>query len=111
MITPKDCDKILEMTTEQFAKDNQPDALTFKVGLSHYAIRQLTYYYDVVQGEKAIEGMHVDDISLALNLDMDMLKRNKPDERSEAARHWAVCITEMEKVVAYFDKFIAGRKE
>jgi hypothetical protein len=30
----------------------------------------------------------------------------KPLERSERARHWAVAITEMEKVIGYFKTFV-----
>ena len=32
----------------------------------------------------------------------------KPEERSEKARRYAVAITEMEKVVAYFQTWIVG---
>ena len=32
----------------------------------------------------------------------------KPEERSEKARRYAVAITEMEKVVAYFQTWILG---
>jgi hypothetical protein len=31
----------------------------------------------------------------------------KPNDRSEADRRYAVAITEMEKVIAYFDTWIA----
>lgn len=34
------------------------------------------------------------------------LKDSKPDDRSENDRHHAVCITEMEKVLAYYKTFI-----
>lgn len=35
------------------------------------------------------------------------LKNAKPDERSELSRRYAVTITEMEKVVAYYMAFVA----
>jgi hypothetical protein len=34
------------------------------------------------------------------------LRVNKPEQRSESARSWAVAITEMEKVVAYFKVYV-----
>ena len=40
-----------------------------------------------------------------------LLRVHKPEQRSETARAWAVSITEMEKVVAYFKVYVvdAGR--
>ena len=37
------------------------------------------------------------------------LKGNKPQERSEDARAWAVTITELEKVIAYFEKYVVNK--
>jgi len=37
---------------------------------------------------------------------LKLLRENKPDERNEEARRFAVTITELEKVYAYFDKYI-----
>lgn len=34
------------------------------------------------------------------------LQGNKPQERGEEARAWAVTITELEKVIAYFEKYV-----
>ena len=39
---------------------------------------------------------------------MDILKEIKPEERSAKARYFAVVITELEKVTAYFKVFIMG---
>lgn len=36
------------------------------------------------------------------------MRDSKPDERSEKARRYAVSITEMEKVLAYFDVFVVN---
>lgn len=38
---------------------------------------------------------------------LDALKKAKPEERSELSRHYAVTITEMEKVVAYYMLYVA----
>ena len=37
---------------------------------------------------------------------LEMMKTAKPEERSELARRYAVSITEMEKITAYFKVFI-----
>lgn len=37
---------------------------------------------------------------------LQKLRANKPSERSERSRHYAVTITEMEKVYAYFKTFV-----
>jgi hypothetical protein len=37
---------------------------------------------------------------------LDALCAAKPDERSEEARRYAVTITELEKVIAYFKVFV-----
>lgn len=37
---------------------------------------------------------------------LEALKQEKPDERSEEARRYAVTITELEKVIAYYWTFI-----
>jgi len=39
---------------------------------------------------------------------MEILKEIKPEERSAKARYFAVVITELEKVIAYFKVFIIG---
>lgn len=36
------------------------------------------------------------------------MRKAKPEERSEKARRYAVAITEMEKVIAYFQTWIVG---
>lgn len=42
--------------------------------------------------------------------DMEMLRRSKPNDRSEKDRRYAIVITEMEKVVAYFAHWIVGQE-
>lgn len=37
---------------------------------------------------------------------METLRSEKPEERSEKARRYAVAITELEKVIAYFKVYI-----
>ena len=39
------------------------------------------------------------------------LREARPDERSERARRYAITITEMEKVYAYFRVFVVDAKE
>jgi len=43
----------------------------------------------------------------ALKGTLQKLRESKPDERTELARRYAVTITELEKVYAYFYTFIA----
>jgi parvulin-like peptidyl-prolyl isomerase len=39
------------------------------------------------------------------------LKKEKPDDRSELARRYAICITEMEKVIGYYIAWIVMQPE
>ena len=51
----------------------------------------------------------MDEISKSLNdleAAMETLRNEKPDDRSEKARRYAVTITELEKVIAYFKVYI-----
>lgn len=41
---------------------------------------------------------------------LDALKDNKPDDRSEIARCYAIVITDTEKVIAYFKTYIAAHE-
>ena len=41
---------------------------------------------------------------------LQALRDNKPEERSEEARRYAVTITELEKVLAYFAVFVVNAK-
>ena len=38
---------------------------------------------------------------------LETLRHARPDDRSELARRYAVTITEMEKVIAYYTVFVA----
>lgn len=42
----------------------------------------------------------------ALKDALDSLREEKPDERGELARRYAVTITDMEKIVAYFKTMV-----
>ncbi len=43
-----------------------------------------------------------------LEVMLEALRSAKPEERSELSRAYAVVITEFEKVVAYFEKYVVG---
>jgi len=43
-----------------------------------------------------------------LEASLHFLRSAKPDERSELTRQYAITITELEKVVAYFRVYVAG---
>lgn len=47
----------------------------------------------------------------ALNNALDKLKWAKPEERSETARRFAVTITELEKVIGYFETWVVNKPE
>lgn len=47
-------------------------------------------------------------VALSLRVAMDRLKEYKPNDKSETDRRYAVTITEMEKVYAYFMTYVAG---
>lgn len=51
-----------------------------------------------------------DAIAMFLNLEM-LLKNLKPDNRSEIDRKFAICITDLEKVDAYFSFYIAQENQ
>lgn len=42
---------------------------------------------------------------------LESLRKAKPEDRSEIARRYAVTITELEKVVAYFKVYVEFAKE
>ena len=50
-----------------------------------------------------------EEVMLSLKLALMKLREAKPAERTEEARRYAVAITEMEKVVAYFNTFVIER--
>jgi hypothetical protein len=59
--------------------------------------------------QKSIELADLDkDMQTAYHLQVALqaMKDNKPNDRSPTDRHWAVAITDMERVIAYFDYFI-----
>lgn len=44
----------------------------------------------------------------ALDKVFEMMKANKPNDRSEMDRCWAIAITDMQKLVAFFKVYVAG---
>jgi hypothetical protein len=51
--------------------------------------------------------MKNDEVLKSLRQSLKQMRDAKPNDRSEADRRYAVAITEMEKVIAYFDTWIA----
>lgn len=43
---------------------------------------------------------------ISLESTLRMLKRNRPNDRSELDRRWAITITDFEKVMAYFKTYV-----
>jgi hypothetical protein len=43
-----------------------------------------------------------------LQHELSLMKANKPNNRSEMDRAWAVTITEFEKMIAYFRVYVVG---
>jgi len=58
------------------------------------------------------DGQQVESVDAAamdkLQKMLEFLRFTKPEDRSEKARRYAVTITEMEKVVAYFQTWVVG---
>lgn len=55
--------------------------------------------------------IHPDDLAImALEEAHNVLFANKPKERGELARRYAVAMTELEKVMGYVDTFIRKRE-
>jgi len=46
-----------------------------------------------------------------LNEVLTVIRTGKPDERSEVARRYAVTITELEKVIGYFETWVVREQE
>lgn len=57
--------------------------------------------------EQESPGAHASDVLVHLVNAVESLRENKPDERSELARIYAVAITQAEMVLAYFGKYAA----
>ncbi|MCP4083226.1 MAG: hypothetical protein GY743_23640 [Planctomycetaceae bacterium] len=51
------------------------------------------------------------DVEGSLIKALSALRNNKPAERCEKARRYAVTITEMEKVLSYFTVYVLGNVE
>ena len=52
--------------------------------------------------------MDSDPVATALQNALAVLREQKPNDKSEIDRRYAVTITEMEKVIAYYTTFIAS---
>lgn len=48
-----------------------------------------------------------EEVDRHLEYALEALKAHKPNDRSEKDRHWAITITEMEKVIAFFRTWVA----
>lgn len=58
---------------------------------------------------KEVTGRNEDDVVLMqLQKALFSLRNTKPEGRSDKGRHYAVAITDMEKVVAYFEKYVCS---
>jgi len=57
--------------------------------------------------DQQIANMHAADALADLDRALDSLRRNKPEERSELTRVYAVTITQVEQVFAYFKVYAA----
>lgn len=51
------------------------------------------------------------DILVDLECTLAALRATKPGDRSERDRYWAIVITDLEKVYAYFKTFCAPKEE
>jgi hypothetical protein len=57
--------------------------------------------------ELAVEDMEPDlQAAYHLRIALETLEKYKPNDRSKIDRHWAVAITDLEKVIAYFDYWV-----
>ena len=52
--------------------------------------------------------MFTDEVLDALLYALELLQQAKPEERNELARRYAITITEMEKVIAYYNTYISN---
>ena len=58
--------------------------------------------------EQNAKGMKKTGAQQKLEDALEALKQEKPEERGELARHYAIAITELEKTIAYYRTFIAA---
>jgi len=50
------------------------------------------------------------EVMASLLMSLNELRRSKPNDRSESDRRYAVTITNLEEVIAYFDTFVIRGK-
>lgn len=54
--------------------------------------------------------MDEDKVLMLMNDVLENLRHEKPEDHSEMARRYAVTITEMEKVLAYYELFVVDQR-
>lgn len=55
-----------------------------------------------------LTGASADTVYAMLGGVLSLMKDAKPNDRSEVDRYWAISITDMEKLVAVFEKYVVG---
>ena len=53
-------------------------------------------------------GTTTDNMLTALEATYHLMRASKPNDRSEQDRAWAIAITDMQKLVAFFNVYVAG---
>jgi hypothetical protein len=69
-----------------------------RAGLENKPLQELQKYDEAQTNDYSVED--------ALRSALRVLRANKPSERTEKARRYAVTITEMEKVNGYFNTYV-----
>jgi hypothetical protein len=74
---------------------------------------EAAYLYEQISGlkkeqeaKKMIQDVKVDTALKALDQALSELRRNKPNDRSDADRYWAIVITDVEKALAVFKTYV-----
>lgn len=98
---------------QQVVAEKSPEELAYEITGENRRFAKL-FYQDVLTVLGALNQEKIMDDPLtncqnALNLALEELKKAKPETRSESARRFAVTITELEKVIGYFETWIVNR--
>ena len=56
------------------------------------------------------EPSHEDTVLLYMERAIETMHRGKPEERSELSRRYQIAITDLEKVIGYFETFVIQKK-
>jgi len=62
-----------------------------------------------VQLPPGVIAASADMIAETLGEVLELMKEAKPNDRSEVDRYWAICVTDMEKLVAVFERYVARK--